>query len=218
MHFIFGHGHCDDHHYRRSHGHCSDSDSSDDECSPCGGGRSSCDPCDGGRRPVKVVTTTYAPPPQVTPTTTYVTTSAPPRVVNPAGTTTITYSSSNSSITPQTLRPATKEGYLTKQGEWIKSWKRRWFVLKADRQLLYYFVSTGSYAPQGTIGLRNATLVRNQSSFPHYSCPTFVFAIDTPNRRYFIEADNKQAYVYSLIVTHLSSLVSAFYIQRFSEF
>lgn len=51
-------------------------------------------------------------------------------------------SSSNfeaSSVTPASLRPATKEGFLTKQGEIVRNWKRRWFVLK--NKMLYYFES-----------------------------------------------------------------------------
>jgi hypothetical protein len=35
------------------------------------------------------------------------------------------------------LDPAEKDGYMTKQGGSIKTWKRRWFVLKGPN--LYYF-------------------------------------------------------------------------------
>ena len=53
---------------------------------------------------------------------------------------TVTRSCAPPAITPQSLRPALKEGFLTKQGEIFKTWKRRWFVLKGKS--LYYFVST----------------------------------------------------------------------------
>ena len=37
------------------------------------------------------------------------------------------------------IRKPDKEGFLVKQGVTVKSWKRRWFVLKG--QVLYYFTS-----------------------------------------------------------------------------
>ena len=40
----------------------------------------------------------------------------------------------------------------------------------------------------------SATVVRNQTSFPHHCNGRLVFAIDIPTRRYFIEADNQQSY------------------------
>lgn len=50
-----------------------------------------------------------------------------------------------------------KTGWLTKQGEKVKSWKKRWFVLRSDA--IYYYGSLRSKSPKGTIPLRNIMAV-----------------------------------------------------------
>ncbi|KAL6041758.1 phosphatidylinositol-3,4,5-trisphosphate binding [Balamuthia mandrillaris] len=76
------------------------------------------------------------------------------------------------------------EGYLTKQGNSIKSWKTRWFVLRD--YLLYYFKTLGDFQPAGMIDLGYATVRRTQTK-KQYS-----FEIITPQRIYPIYASNKR--------------------------
>lgn len=49
----------------------------------------------------------------------------------------VTDARSLSQIPAQSLHPPDQDGYLTKQGGSIRTWKRRYFILK-DRTLYYY--------------------------------------------------------------------------------
>jgi len=99
-------------------------------------------------------------------------------------------SSAVSTTSPPFLRQnARKEGYLTKQGGLIRNWKRRLFILNG--MALYYFVNPASPAPQGVIQLKGASVSLNNGTFPYSSSAKYVFAIDTPSRRYYVEADNQ---------------------------
>ena len=60
------------------------------------------------------------------------------------------------------LQPADKEGFSTKQGGGIKTWKKRWFVLKGNR--LWYFKGKTDTEAKGFIELEPGTLVRDESS------------------------------------------------------
>jgi len=46
-----------------------------------------------------------------------------------------------------------KAGYLTKEGHFYKTWKKRWFILKDDT--LYYFESRENMKLKGSISLKN---------------------------------------------------------------
>ena len=60
------------------------------------------------------------------------------------------------------LQPADKEGFSTKQGGGIKTWKKRWFVLKGNR--LWYFKGKTDTEATGFIELEPGTLVRDESN------------------------------------------------------
>jgi len=64
-------------------------------------------------------------------------------------------------VSVASLEPHDKDGFLTKQGGAIKTWKRRWFVLKASK--LWYFKSKTDTSAKGFIELEATTLVRDES-------------------------------------------------------
>jgi hypothetical protein len=80
-----------------------------------------------------------------------------------------------------------KAGYLTKQGGFVRSWKKRWFVLKGDS--MYYFAGPQSEEPLGSIALEGSFL---QAADEH-TRKKFSFGIFHPARRtFFLVADTKQ--------------------------
>ena len=60
-------------------------------------------------------------------------------------------------VTVESLRPADKEGYMTKKGLKFKTWKRRLFVLKDDK--VWYFGGPSSSTAKGYILLTPETEV-----------------------------------------------------------
>lgn len=86
-----------------------------------------------------------------------------------------------------------KQGYLTKEGGSVKSWKRRWFVLKErgggqPLRLEYYKTEKASNdsTPLGTINLEECSQITKVDS-PQYKKNTF--EISTPGRAYHMYAD-----------------------------
>eukprot|EP01102_Stenamoeba_stenopodia_P014119 TRINITY_DN465_c0_g1_i1.p1 TRINITY_DN465_c0_g1~~TRINITY_DN465_c0_g1_i1.p1 ORF type:complete len:231 (+),score=50.13 TRINITY_DN465_c0_g1_i1:51-743(+) len=75
-----------------------------------------------------------------------------------------------------------KDGYLTKQGGLVKSWKKRWFILKNN--FLYYFKSPNHLSnTKGAVLLDDAMAQRAQ--FPGKS---HGFTIQTQDRLYYLYA------------------------------
>ncbi|KAB2596247.1 pleckstrin y domain-containing protein 1-like [Pyrus ussuriensis x Pyrus communis] len=76
-----------------------------------------------------------------------------------------------------------RTGWLTKQGEYIKTWRRRWFVLKQGK--LFWFkdsaVNRGS-SPRGVI--------------PVASCLTVKGAEDVLNKQYAFELSTRSETMY----------------------
>jgi len=65
-------------------------------------------------------------------------------------------------VSVASLEPHDKDGFLTKQGGAIKTWKRRWFVLKGSK--LWYFKSRTDTQAKGFIELEAGTLVREEDN------------------------------------------------------
>jgi len=78
-----------------------------------------------------------------------------------------------------------KKGFLTKEGEIVKSWKKRWFVLGTET--LCYYKNQKEDKPLGVVRLRDITKV-NASSRKNKSCLEVV----TTRRTYYFIADNNE--------------------------
>ncbi|EGG16247.1 pleckstrin domain-containing protein [Cavenderia fasciculata] len=76
----------------------------------------------------------------------------------------------------------TKEGWIVKKGDVVKSWKKRWLRL-IDSESLQYFKTPYDTKPCGTIHLRDSGQV---DSVSEVDSKPFCFIISTPKRRYLI--------------------------------
>lgn len=75
-----------------------------------------------------------------------------------------------------------KQGFMSKQGNSYKSWKRRYFVLVEDN--LSYYKSPGDATPLGVIQLMLSNVVDTQGEKSN------TFKLVTPSRTYYFEADS----------------------------
>lgn len=73
-------------------------------------------------------------------------------------------------------------GWLTKQGGGVKSWKRRWCVLKDG--FISYFKEAEDTTPLGAIPLEGC------NSVTMHHAKTFCFAVTTPYRMYLLRAES----------------------------
>jgi serine/threonine protein kinase len=80
---------------------------------------------------------------------------------------------------------ALKKGYLTKEGEIVKSWKRRWFVLSSET--LSYYKTQKEDKPLGVIRLKDINSV-TAGSRKNKSC----LEVATARRTYYFVADNNE--------------------------
>jgi len=64
-------------------------------------------------------------------------------------------------VSAESLKPNTKEGWLTKQGGSIKSWKRRYCILKDSK--LYYFKGPKEPVFQGRVDLESNSVVKEEA-------------------------------------------------------
>lgn len=81
------------------------------------------------------------------------------------------------------------EGWLTKRGGMVKSWKKRWFQLSLDGVLRYYS-SKGEKKPSGVINikeLRNVESVENDTNIPGV-----LFHVTVPSRTYYLIAETSE--------------------------
>eukprot|EP01133_Synstelium_polycarpum_P014077 gene14077-16593_t len=85
------------------------------------------------------------------------------------------------------------EGFLTKEGGSVKSWKKRWFILKGKK--IYYFKYKGDQYCKGFIDLEDSSSVRTVGTKEfHIVTAKRVFPLksETPNdAKFWIESINK---------------------------
>lgn len=83
------------------------------------------------------------------------------------------------------LHPPDKDGYLTKQGGAIKTWKKRYFVLK-DRTL-YYYKTPKDQMFTGKLELEGSSQIREEPQKKKT-----MFSISTAKRIYYMYADKPE--------------------------
>lgn len=96
-----------------------------------------------------------------------------------------------------TVKVASTEGWLMKQGDIVKSWKRRYFRLKGDT--LFYFVNEKATEPRGYVQITDGYFVipTPSNEFPDIK---FGITIAHPRKRtYYVAAENQQEYQHWLV-------------------
>ena len=110
-------------------------------------------------------------------------------------------------------RAPERAGWLTKQGEYIKTWRRRWFVLKQGK--LFWFKDltvTGASVPRGIIPVASCLTVKGAEDVLNRQ---FAFELSTPRETMYFIADSekeKEEWINSIgrsIVQHSRSVTDA---------
>ncbi|KAF6147081.1 hypothetical protein GIB67_036800 [Kingdonia uniflora] len=106
-----------------------------------------------------------------------------------------------------------RTGYLTKQGEYIKTWRRRWFVLKQGK--LFWFkdsVVSRASIPRGVIPVSTCLTVKGAEDVLNKQ---FAFELSTSRETMYFIADtekDKEEWINSIgrsIVQHSRSVTEA---------
>lgn len=87
---------------------------------------------------------------------------------------------------PKPMELPSREGWMTKKGDVVKNWKRRWFKLNGS--MMFYYKKQQDAIPAGYVCLAESTrhpdcLAEQQPDRP------FCFMVSTPNRDYYISPD-----------------------------
>jgi len=90
-------------------------------------------------------------------------------------------------VPASSLAPFDKDGYMTKQGGSVKSWNKRYFVLKD--KCLYYYKAPKDTVFTGRIDLEGNSVVRAE---PDVKKSPNVFSISTPHRIFFMYPDRTE--------------------------
>ncbi|GAM28824.1 hypothetical protein SAMD00019534_120000 [Acytostelium subglobosum LB1] len=90
-------------------------------------------------------------------------------------------------ISVASLTPSDREGFLTKQGGAIKTWKRRWFVLKGKK--LYYFKNKTDLEATGMIEFEPDSFVKDERDKDKKK--KFMFSLGTSKRIFLIYAESE---------------------------
>jgi hypothetical protein len=90
-------------------------------------------------------------------------------------------------ISVASLTKPDKDGFLTKQGGSIKTWKKRWFVLKDGS--IFYFKTPKDLSPKGTIDLEKNSKIGDTS----LTKKKYAFQVETAQRTFLITADSEDS-------------------------
>ncbi|KAN0045061.1 hypothetical protein ACTA71_006589 [Dictyostelium dimigraforme] len=85
------------------------------------------------------------------------------------------------------LAPSDREGWLTKQGGSIRTWRRRWFVLKGKK--LFYFKSKSDIEATGLIELEQNSFVKEEKDKDKKK--KYMFTVGTSKRVFYIFAETE---------------------------
>jgi len=88
-------------------------------------------------------------------------------------------------ISVSSLTNPDKDGYLTKQGGNIKTWKKRWCVLKDGS--IFYFKTPKDQSPKGTIDLEKSSKLSETT----LTKKKYAFQIQTAQRTFVITAESE---------------------------
>ncbi|GMN23795.1 hypothetical protein TIFTF001_000276 [Ficus carica] len=85
-----------------------------------------------------------------------------------------------------------RAGWLTKQGDYIKTWRRRWFVLKQGK-LLWFKDSNVSRAstPRGVLTMTTCQTVKGAEDVVHKPC-AFELSCTSREAMYFVADSEKE--------------------------
>lgn len=95
---------------------------------------------------------------------------------------------STTKISVSALGTPDKDGFLTKQGGSIKTWKKRWFVLKNDT--VYYFKNQKDPEQTGEIKLEATTVCQSEPGLNKKK--RYYFSIGTPGRVFLMYSDSEE--------------------------
>jgi len=96
----------------------------------------------------------------------------------------------NIDISAASLHPCDKDGYLVKQGGSIKTWKKRYFVLKG--KVLYYYKTPKDSQFTGRIEIEPASLVKEELEKAKKKSKPGLFSITTAKRIFFMYPDKQE--------------------------
>ena len=83
-------------------------------------------------------------------------------------------------------QPIKAEGWMAKQGHFIRNWRNRWFML--DGRNIYYFDKEGATKAKGHIYMEDGTDIFIEE---RYSKP-FCFTLRTPKKTFILQAANEE--------------------------
>lgn len=78
------------------------------------------------------------------------------------------------------------QGWLTKQSQWLKDWRRRYFVLKQSK---LFFSKNESVSPHGMIDLASCMTVKSAEYKAH---KRNALEVSTPDTTYLMYADTEK--------------------------